>query len=183
MVKPIAIPKTIEELSEFKKWVFTQTIEIQHEKNNLARERRELESERRRLDNQRRSLDRDIKSMKEARNNDRKSRTQDERAFRMKLQILQAEMMKLAKEKDSFKAERANYDRLINLEREGRMDYDAPQVVKGDLFFCGVTDQASLKKRYKDLIKIYHPDNAHGDNGTLLEITKEFEELKLRMPS
>ncbi len=99
----------------------------------------------------------------------------------MKLQILQAEMVRLAKEKDSFKAERANYDRLINLEKQGKIDREEPKVVRGDLFFCGVTDQASLKKRYKDLIKIYHPDNANGDNGTLLEITREYEELKIRL--
>ncbi len=36
----------------------------------------------------------------------------------------------------------------------------------------------ALKKRYKDLLKIYHPDNICGDNEILLKINKEYEELR-----
>lgn len=35
-----------------------------------------------------------------------------------------------------------------------------------------------LKKRYKDLIKIYHPDNVAGDTRTVQEINKEYEKMK-----
>ena len=37
--------------------------------------------------------------------------------------------------------------------------------------------QKSLKKRYKDLIKIYHPDNVDGDNSLVVEINKEYDHL------
>ena len=51
------------------------------------------------------------------------------------------------------------------------------RVVSGELFFIGVSSSDSAKKRYKDLIKIYHPDNLEGDTGTIQEINKEYDEL------
>ncbi len=36
----------------------------------------------------------------------------------------------------------------------------------------------NLVKRYKELIKIYHPDNKNGDSFTVACITKEYEILK-----
>ena len=38
----------------------------------------------------------------------------------------------------------------------------------------------ALKKRYKDLMKIYHPDNICGDQEILIKINEEYEELKSR---
>ena len=51
-------------------------------------------------------------------------------------------------------------------------------VVKGELFFIGVQSEIALKKRYKDLIKIYHPDNMCGDTETLQEINREYDRLR-----
>ena len=43
------------------------------------------------------------------------------------------------------------------------------------------SDEISLKKRYKDLIKIYHPDNLAGDTGTIQEINREYDKLKEKL--
>ena len=50
-------------------------------------------------------------------------------------------------------------------------------IVKGDMFFSGVGSEKSLKKRYKDLIKIYHPDNLDGDKDTIQEINSQYHKL------
>jgi DNA-binding cell septation regulator SpoVG len=50
-------------------------------------------------------------------------------------------------------------------------------VVKGEMFFIGVGSRQALKKRYKDLIKIYHPDNMNGDGSTAQEIMREYDKL------
>ena len=47
--------------------------------------------------------------------------------------------------------------------------------------FCGVNNSLTLKKRYKDLIKIYHPDNLAGNHEMVLLINKEYETLKDEM--
>lgn len=44
-------------------------------------------------------------------------------------------------------------------------------------FFKGVTNNEQLKKRYKDLLKIYHPDNQAGDTTISQEIQDEYEQL------
>ena len=48
-------------------------------------------------------------------------------------------------------------------------------------FFKGVTSSLGLKKRYKDLIKIFHPDNLFGDHETILKINKEYEMMKKKL--
>ena len=45
------------------------------------------------------------------------------------------------------------------------------------MFFKGVQDNVSLKKRYKELLKIYHPDNLNGDKEILQAISAEYETL------
>ena len=47
-------------------------------------------------------------------------------------------------------------------------------------FFRGVGSELALKKRYKDLLKIYHPDNMCGDTDTVQRINQEFASLKRR---
>ena len=49
------------------------------------------------------------------------------------------------------------------------------------MFFTGVKNIRSLKKRYKDLIKIYHPDNVAGDTKVLQVINQEYESLRERL--
>lgn len=53
-------------------------------------------------------------------------------------------------------------------------DGDATQ---SSIYFAGVDSVESLKKRYHDLLKIYHPDNQNGDNTISKHIQQEYEEL------
>ena len=46
------------------------------------------------------------------------------------------------------------------------------------VFFQGVTNPLALKKRYKDLIKIFHPDNLAGDKEIIQRINREYDNLK-----
>lgn len=46
------------------------------------------------------------------------------------------------------------------------------------VFFHGVKNPLALKKRYKDLTKIFHPDNLAGDTQIIQKINREYESLK-----
>ena len=87
--------------------------------------------------------------------------------------------MKLATEKQRVERQKEFYSRVNDYEREYHYTQQPPKqnVVKGELFFSGVGSKQSLKKRYKDLIKIYHPDNLDGDNNTIQEINREYDQL------
>lgn len=49
--------------------------------------------------------------------------------------------------------------------------------INGTSYFAGVNDMKSLKKRYRDLLKIYHPDNQNGDSSVSRQIQEEYESL------
>lgn len=48
------------------------------------------------------------------------------------------------------------------------------------IWFAGIKNMDELKKRYKDLLKIYHPDNQAGDTTISQQIQNEYEEMLKR---
>lgn len=62
------------------------------------------------------------------------------------------------------------------MEERGYYEYEGH--TETSLFFQGVNNPLTLKKRYKDLTKIFHPDNVAGDTQMLQRINREYESLK-----
>lgn len=93
----------------------------------------------------------------------------------MKFQMLEDELVKLAAEREEIEKKKAFYDRVEEFQEKSYAQLPEQQV--GEIFFRGVASKQSLKKRYKALIKIYHPDNVGGDNSLVLEINKEYNHL------
>ena len=87
--------------------------------------------------------------------------------------LLEKETRQLAIDKERFNREKLMYRDKVY--REARRTMADAENVK--IFFKGVNDTDSVKKRYKDLLKIYHPDNTHGDNNIVLAINEEYERL------
>ena len=134
----------------------------------LSEERRELDEQRRILDREKREFFRKVEI------EDRRLE-QQKTLFEMKFQILEDELVKLAAEREEIEKKKAFYERVE--EFQARSYARIPDQQVGELFFRGVASQKSLKKRYRDLIKIYHPDNEDGDNSLVLEINKEYDHL------
>lgn len=95
--------------------------------------------------------------------------------FDMKWNLLEEETRKLAEENKKAEKRRAFFER-VNSYQTGRTD-GHDNIVHGEMFFKGVASPQALKKRYKDLIKIYHPDAEYGDNQTVQEINREYDTL------
>ena len=47
-------------------------------------------------------------------------------------------------------------------------------------FFAGCTTKESVDKKYKSLVKLYHPDNMDGDTAALQEINVQYDKAKKR---
>jgi len=58
--------------------------------------------------------------------------------------------------------------------RQSRVVLDAGSV---KLLFKGINNPLALKKRYRDLSKIFHPDNLCGDTEVLQLINETYESL------
>ncbi len=103
-----------------------------------------------------------------------------ERLFKMKWGVLEDEVRKLATERQQFTVWKESEEkRLKQLALEyDRVGSEEDHQIGATLFFCGIhNNEKSLKKRYKDLLKIYHPDNPDGDNNAIQEINREYDKL------
>ncbi|SFB24632.1 hypothetical protein SAMN05216249_11512 [Acetitomaculum ruminis DSM 5522] len=130
----------------------TKVVEIDDAKETLKKERALFKIEKEKYEYEKKLYEAKVK--------------RDEDLFKKKLEILQLELRKLAAEKERMKRER-NFYKAVN-------DFDRGCDIDTKMFFIGVVDKASLKKRYKDLLKIYHPDNLCGDTEVLQMINNEY---------
>ena len=163
------VAQTDERSTAYRQWQFKEAVELEHKKQEIREERRLLEQERREFEKEKQEF-----QVKKQLDDSRVE--QEKKLFDMKWKILEGELKKLAAEKEQLARQRDFY-RYVS-EFQAGYEQEQTAVVKGEMFFCGVDSEDSLKKRYKDLIKIYHQDNQNGDKRTLQEINTEYEKLK-----
>lgn len=153
----------IEELNKLKKWLFNENIRL------MAKEK-ELEDERELI-----HVQQGLLQKQQRKNTIFKTQLDGQKVlFEKQWAIMEEELRRLAAEKEQFEHKKAVYRDEIY--REARKSFQLDE--SGRVFFKGVSDGQELKKRYKELMKIYHPDNTSGDHETLLAISKEYERLK-----
>lgn len=107
-------------------------------------------------------------------NEDKKRFEGEEQLFQKKLDILKDAYLQL--DVDKRKLEWEKQQLLAKKEQLQKQSKDYQ--VKEPSYFKGVNSLLALKKRYKDLIKIYHPDNLCGDTDTIQIINREYDNLR-----
>lgn len=137
-------------------------------KNALAEEQKRLKEERR-------NFEREKKEFIFRKEMEEKRLGEEKRLFQLKWKVLEGEFQKLAKEKQDMAKEKERY--YQRADRRSAYTFSG-SVAGAEMFFSGVDNELALKKRYKELIKIYHPDNLSGDTGTLQMINKTYDILK-----
>lgn len=149
-----------DEIEHKKRWVFEQIIKINEKDKELEDERKLIEIQKGMLERQKR---RNLLLSKQLEN--------QKHLFDQQWQIMENGFHQLALDKERFEREKLVYRDTIYREARRGMNYS--ENVK--LFFKGVDDTTSLKKRYKELLKIFHPDNVHGDSQLIQAIMSEYE--------
>lgn len=165
----ILIDGTLDELSELKSFLFKENIRIELQKKELEELRASVIADRKRLHEESREVNQKIVV-------ERKRLKDEELFFSKKMDILkngfqslEADRKALENAKKQFEAERLSFSsRAKRIESEENVS----------VLFQGVNNYMSLKKRYKDLLKIYHPDNMNGDNEMVLTINQIYDDLK-----
>lgn len=122
---------------------------------------------------------------------------QEKQAFSIDMKVLEK---KISMESKRLKEEQTFFDKKFDILKNGfaslEMDRKAFEREKNaylsgrnnsplnnqniSYMFSGVTSYLGLRKRYKDLMKIFHPDNLDGDERMVIAIKEEFEKLKER---
>ena len=161
---------TAEQLSEAKLWLFKENVRIEQEKLALEEEKKALEEEKRELQKKKKEFNRKsditVKQLQKKRE-----------LFEKQWNILERELHRLARDREHFEQDKA----LLEREKTGFYRMRSEQMPQMKLntsaFFKGVDNPKMLKKRYRDLLKLFHPDNMCGDNGILQLINKEYDVL------
>lgn len=170
-----SVPFVEEDFTQLKRWLFNENIRLQNLNKEVEdkRIRFDLEKEQfmQEMRLQHRKLEFEKKRILELDQMNLKKQEILESAFRQ----LDLDRKKVEKERHKVDAE-LRYYRRENQERHS-YTYQAEDM---PLLFCGVHNELALKKRYKDLIKIYHPDNATGDKGALQFINREYDRLRIK---
>ena len=146
------------------------------EADRLKDERKELLDERRKLKRDQIELEKQLSEYAIKKQLDEKMMNSQKELFQKKFKILEMELAKLAEEKARLEREKNFYKAVNeNLEREKSKD---PGEVR--MLFRGIDNLEDLKKRHRELIKIFHPDNVNGDTSVIQEINRQFDELKMK---
>lgn len=155
------------ELQEMKLWLFQENV-------RLAAVSGELEEKERRITREKEQFQKEVRMISSRISKERKRLKEDETFFQKKMDILKngfwqldADRHKLNKEWEKLHAQEK---RAETAQHTADMDVS--------VFFRGVRNPLALKKRYRDLIKIFHPDNLAGDKEMIQRINKEYELLK-----
>lgn len=165
-----------EKLLEIKRWLFKENARIQAEKaeqqriyDKFIKERTDFMEDMKRLN---------AKVLQE-----QKRLKEDNMFFDKKMKILQNGFMQLDLDRKKLERERREFELSKRKRNEKYANRQEGYNVKGSildvsLFFAGVNNPLALRKRYRDLLKIFHPDNACGDESLVKAINEEYERIK-----
>ena len=153
-------------------WRFQKAVGSQANDLAPAEEREELRRQQQQLERERQEFLR-AKSFEE------KRFAREKRIFDMEWQMLEEEWRRLAIEKERM-GHKAHHSAHSSKESD-TSERVMPSDVSVSVFFSGVKNMRMLRKRYRDLIKIFHPDNVSGDTDVIQKINEEYEMLKRRI--
>lgn len=157
-----------EELKELKTFLFKENIRIRDKMRELAEMEERLYSEKAQF-----KAETDAIMRKAA--YERKRLKDENKFFDQKLEILKDAYRQLDADRKKLEKERARFELEKTLAKnESRQEPDDIAAV----LFRGANNPLALRKRYKDLLKIFHPDNLCGDLKLVQLINREYERRK-----
>lgn len=157
------------QLNDLKAFLFKENIRLEMEKQSIEEAKKKVIEDRERLRKESDEINRRIVM-------ERKRLKQDEMFFEKKMDILKNGFESLEADRKALEKARKNFERERSIHTTSNIKIRNEE--NAILLFKGVNSLLSLKKRYKDLLKIFHPDNMAGDHDMVLTINQIYEDLK-----
>ena len=158
--------ESVDELKKVKLWLF-------QENSRLENERRDLEEARERFLKERVKFRDEMDALNRRTVQEQKRLKEENLFFDKKMAILQAGFQQLEADRQSFEKLKQNFSKKQEPKQFALEDGNI-----AELLFRNVNNPLALRKRYRDLVKIYHPDNLFGDEELVQLINKEFLKRK-----
>ena len=171
-----------DELKAAKLWLFQENMRLEQEKQQIEQERKILNESRDKFNRERICFKNEMNILNRKSVIERKRMKEERLFFDKKLAILQNGFLQLDIDRKNFERERINFYKekeRFNQSQKARdyFDYgDSGSIVA--ILFRNATNPLTLRKRYKDLMKIFHPDNVAGDEELVQMINREFSRRK-----
>lgn len=167
----ISSARSEEDLKKLKLWLFQENVRLQTEQ-------RELEESRERFIKERAQFRDEMNSLNQRMGMERRRLKDENLFFEKKMQILQDGFRQLDIDRRKFEKDKLLFDAgKREKERAGARFFGKESEI-ADILFSGVNNSLGFKKRYRDLIKIFHPDNLCGDARIVQIINQEYERKK-----
>lgn len=154
-----------EELKKAKLWLFQENMRLENERNEFIQVRDKFLQERVKLRDELDELNR--RTVLE-----RKRLKEENLFFDKKMMILQDGFRRLEEDRRSFEREKRQMREEMYRLQEHNEDSFSGNIA--EVLFRSVNNPLALRKRYRDLVKIFHPDNLFGDEELAQQINKEF---------
>lgn len=162
-----------DELKELKLFLFRENARLENERKEMMELQDKFVKERVQF--------RDDMDMLNHRMVIERKRLKDESMFfDKKMQILQDGFKQLDLDRRHFEKERARFEEektMLTNDLSGRIGDDLPSDI-ASVLFRNTNNLLTIRKRYKDLMKIFHPDNLCGDASLVQMINREYEKKK-----
>lgn len=159
---------TQDELQELKAWLFRENI-------RLATAAAELDEKQSKFTEEKERFQEEMKVLNRKMTNEQRRIKKDHQLVAEKLEIIKDGFQKLDMDRRRLDKEWARLTAEKEFMEEHGLYDGLPEV---SVFYRGVKNPLTLKKRYKDLTKIFHPDNLAGDTEIIQRINREYESLK-----
>lgn len=178
----IAKDITIEDMASIRLWLLQENRRIEIEREELEKEKKDFERLKNNFEAEKKLVQLSLQEQTRRIENEKKSMNIEKKLFDQKLAILENGFKELCRDREQLVADK---ERLTREAQDLYSKSGHEQSVRGnvsdfdaEVFFNGVDNMLALKKRYRDLLKIFHPDNLAGDNDTVQLINREYAILK-----
>lgn len=162
-IEEIILNGNMDELAELRLWLFKESCRLENMESALSERYARLEADEMAFKNRMDAAERRLETATRKLNNDKA-------LFDQRLAILNNGFEQLTSDKKRIESEYRRLEKEKSYQREN--EYDAM-----DLLFRGADNPLALKKRYKDLMKMFHPDNICGDADMVRLINQEYDDL------
>lgn len=157
-----------DDLKEIKLFLFRENMRLENDRREMLELQDKFIQERVQFRNEMDTLNHKMSI-------ERKRLKDDTIFFDKKMQILQDGFRQLDIDRRRFDKDRARFE----LEKEWFLESEQEETTDiAKVLFKGTTNLLTIRKRYKDLMKIFHPDNLCGDSEIVQLINNEYDRRK-----
>ncbi len=168
---------SVEDMASIRLWLLQESQRLEYARRSFDKEKQEFEEKKQQFEDERHIIMASVREQARKTELEAKTLATEKILFNQKLEILEGGFRTLCKEREEFETEKEKYRGRYAAAGSSGGSVNVSAYQSG-VFFNGIDNVLALKKRYRDLLKIFHPDNMDGDNETVQVINQEYAMLK-----